>query len=422
MHSSQRQQQQQRQQLRRRHSINDKTGFFHSRRDRRDPFSATTTLRPTTVLASSASSPSNFTFKEKEEEQEEEERLDEIESFETTVTEPFTTTTATTTTTAVAPPLASYREKEQEQEEEEEEEEEEPDFFQLPISAATTRTTTTTTTKETTTASPAISLEGLHTKFSIGLMAISGFVEGYCLKKYGCFPNMMTGTVVKLMENLSNGGGDLSAICRHASMISCYMVGSAVFALYKHHVENDNRNHSHTNHNTLPRRRTRRSELLNGSATIAIAILLLSDLVGSLSARLPLLAMSFGVLHAVALDTVGVVPFALTGHMTKIAQGVTNEFCLTRGTLTRRRRSKPDASYRTSKGYHTSVKGLLAFMGSAVVANIVCRSVNTNIMMQQSTWLSVLKLPSLLGTSLALLYGVLFRWYTNACDKQQQQE
>jgi hypothetical protein len=373
------------------------------------------------VLASSASSPSNFTFKEKEddEEEEEEERFVEIESLQTTVKEPFTTTAA------VAPPLASYSE----EQEEEEEEEEEPDFFHLPISAATTGTKTTrppptttkTTTKETTTASPAISLEGLHTKFSIGLMAISGFVEGYCLKKYGCFPNMMTGTVVKLMENLSNGGGDLSAICRHASMILCYMVGSGVFALYKHHVENDNRNHSHTNHKNLPRRRTRRSELLNGSATIAIAILLLSDLAGSLSARLPLLAMSFGVLHAVTLDTVGVVPFALTGHMTKIAQGVTNEFCLTRGTR-RRRRSKPDASYRTSKGYHTSVKGLLAFMGSAVVANIVCGLVNTNTMMQQSTWLPVLKLPSLLGTSLALLYGVLFRWYTNACDKQQQQE
>jgi uncharacterized membrane protein YoaK (UPF0700 family) len=309
---------------------------------------------------------------------------------------------------------------EQESDEEDEEENEaaafaSAPFFDLPEAAATVAPTKTKPTSS--------SVESLHSRFCIGLMSLSGLVEGYCLKRYGCFPNMMTGNAVKLVESLTNrwsgigtggsgsGSAAASVVVLYSSMMVMYFVGSSIFEQYRAVVDDTSDN----NDNDNAPQDGRYGRLLNGSAALAMFVFVLSDLLAP-ALKLPLLSLSFGILHSVTMDTVGVVPFAMTGHMTKIGTGLTREYLLSRMTDNDDDRQRQQHS--TSRGYHTSVRGMLCFMASAAVANVVYEMCQRH-RHSHPVWSGV---PSLFGTVLAVLYGCLFRWYTRSYQQWQQQQ
>jgi hypothetical protein len=213
---------------------------------------------------------------------------------------------------------------------------------------------------------------------------------------------------------------NVQPMLRYASMITLYMIGSSLFGLWNHHVEttvtkqssSNNNNNNNNNNNT---------RLWKGVSRMAVVIFILSDI--WVMMRLPLLGMAFGLVHAAILDKVGVIPFAMTGHMTKIGIGITQEYVLLPS-----KQHKPstapviDTSY---KGYHTSWKGLLAFMGSVLVGNAMAKFMDSSIVATAAAsssssttflWLvsvAMNYLPSF-GITLAMLYSSLFRWYVTA--------
>jgi uncharacterized membrane protein YoaK (UPF0700 family) len=248
------------------------------------------------------------------------------------------------------------------------------------------------------TASSSDRLDRIHVNFAVASMAVAGFVEGFSLKAYGSFPNMMTGNCVKLVESLATGG-DFKRIIYFTTMILLYIAGGSIFAQWQDYVltatpKNENA--------------TIQSKLLQGVGVMACLTFVLSDLMagGSMATRLPLLALAFGILHSFVISEMGVVPFAMTGHMTKIGMGLTEQFMF----------KKDSDGFASSKGYHTSLKGLMAFMGSAWLANVLYGSCAGRIP------LPISKLIPSFGTTLAALYGGLFWWLDTATRRAQRDQ
>jgi uncharacterized membrane protein YoaK (UPF0700 family) len=323
-----------------------------------------------------------------------------------------------------------------------------PSFFQLSLpvptpalSVATRPTQAAETTSPLPPTDVIITQDRLDTRFLIAMMAMAGYVEGFCLLVYGTFPNMMTGNTVKLVESMLNGRWN--KILYFSSMILCYMVGGSIFVQWKDYAKNNmNTQTSFIKTLTPPPPTTTttttttttittskqladidyRSTLTRGVALLSMCTLIASDMMfgGIKGIRLPLLGMAFGILHAYAIDLIGVVPFAMTGHITKIGTGLTNDYIIQRrdkSTMMNKKKLAFDATPTSShthrynpKGYQTSIRGLAAFMGMALLANIV------STLSAKSIHVSTL-LQSRLGMTLAISYGLLLRWYDRQCGK-----
>jgi uncharacterized membrane protein YoaK (UPF0700 family) len=288
-------------------------------------------------------------------------------------------------------------------------------FFQLPV--PTVATTTTTSTQISSSTRPIITQDRLDTRFLIAMMGMAGYVEGFCLLSFGTFPNMMTGNTVKLVEAMLYGRWN--KILYFSSMILLYMVGGSIFVQWKDYANTKTTLSSSSFDNTPPISPAQqlveyRSTLTRGVALLSMGTLIASDLLfgGIQATRLPLLGMAFGILHAYAIDLIGVIPFAMTGHLTKIGIGLTKDYILGE----KKSIIKEPTAYQTTpqtppstprynpRGYQTSIRGLSVFMGMALLANIVLS------LAAKSIRLSTL-LQSRLGTTLALSYGLLLRWY-----------
>mmetsp|Transcript_2125 Transcript_2125/g.2318 ORF Transcript_2125/g.2318 Transcript_2125/m.2318 type:complete len:203 (-) Transcript_2125:85-693(-) len=175
--------------------------------------------------------------------------------------------------------------------------------------------------------------------------------------------------------------------------------------------------------------RRRRSTLL-GVTILSSIFFVLSDFSSSLSSRYSFmfspsnikmlcLSISYGIINAGTSDeSVGAgVTYAMTGHLTKVGTGFCEEL-LSNNNNKKQTTATATASAAGIAAHRTSAKGLLAFVVSATFANIACtilaRSTPTStgdvggfFLVQVSKLVG--RLP--FGTTLALLYSLLFRWY-----------
>jgi uncharacterized membrane protein YoaK (UPF0700 family) len=233
--------------------------------------------------------------------------------------------------------------------------------------------------------------------FVVSLMGLAGFIEGFCIRRHGCFPNLMTGTILKVAEAVGNW--NLSTACIHASMVGCYVGGGFIFSQWK----------KTSNNNKQEQKK---------SSLMAISILsglffLLSDVTTGLSTalKLPLLAVGFGIINAGTVDVGAGVTYAMTGHVTKISQG------LATGNLVK---SKDPSA--------TSAKGLAVFWMAALAANLVCEFLeksasSTAAAVAWPLWVAKTVLQRLpLGTTVAVAYAWLFQWYVGASAKVSASE
>ncbi|OEU10312.1 hypothetical protein FRACYDRAFT_247268 [Fragilariopsis cylindrus CCMP1102] len=214
-----------------------------------------------------------------------------------------------------------------------------------------------------------------QTKFIILLMSLSGFVEGFCIRRYNCFPNLMTGTIIKLAESISQLNS-LYSITLYSSMIICYTLGGTILSVWNNYHQQQQQYNKYIK--TIHKRK---QQTLKSITILSSIFFLLSDLLSMGSStskimkilKMPLMAISFGIINAGTVDIGAGVTYAMTGHVTKVA----------------------------------------------VVANIVCsileRSTSTTVgATAAASSLGILfrllrRLP--LGTTLAVVYSILFRWY-----------
>ena len=228
--------------------------------------------------------------------------------------------------------------------------------------------------------------------FVVSLMGLAGFVEGFCIRKHGCFPNLMTGTILKVAEAV--GSWDFPVAGIHASMIACYVGGGYVFSKWKSNNGDSNKE----------KQKQTRSSLVAVSVLSGL-FLLMSDVLGGIplmqSFRLPLLAAGFGIINAGTVDVGAGVTYALTGHVTKIGQG------LATGGLAR-----PKDSSKTSAA-RTSGQGLLVFSAAALLANLACGVVETQ-GIPAVFRLVPEKLP--IGTTMLVAYSWVFQRYLKASE------
>jgi len=217
----------------------------------------------------------------------------------------------------------------------------------------------------------------------------------------------MTGTILKVAEAVGNLNFSAAAI--HASMVGCYIGGGFVFSLWKK-----------TAVVTADKNQQKKSSLTAISVLSAVC-LLLSDAIGrtSLSSfRLPLLAAAYGIINAGTVDVGAGVTYAMTGHVTKVGQG------LATGKL-----SKPGDPSAKPSAHRTSAQGLAVFSVAALVANLVCGLLDrsgkatTGALVAWPLEVARMVLSKLpLGTTLVVVYAWLFRWYVGASAKASSAE
>jgi len=227
----------------------------------------------------------------------------------------------------------------------------------------------------------------IQTRFVISLMGLAGFIEGYCIRQHGCFPNLVTGTLLKVAEAV--GSWNLPAAGLHASMVGCYIGGGWVYSRWKSTAAPASTNKLEQNKSSL-----RAVSVLSG------VFLLLSDVAARLPllerARLPLLAAAFGIINAGTIAVGAGVTYAMTGHATKVGEG------LATGSLLQ----KPKDAHTKPSANRTSAQGLAAFWVAALAANLVFK------VLEGAAAVSSRTIP--LGTTVALAYAAVFRWYVRA--------
>eukprot|EP00536_Pseudo-nitzschia_multiseries_P003902 jgi/Psemu1/284720/fgenesh1_pg.62_\ len=263
----------------------------------------------------------------------------------------------------------------------------------------------------------------IQNRFVWSLMGIAGFVEGFCIRQYGCFPNLMTGTILKLAEAV--GSLNLSTAGFYASMVLAYMAGGSIVAMWKSSPQyrssgggGGGNSNSNTNNGVDPKR-----SLLEGVSVLSAMCFVVSDLASASTIarasvlKLPLLATAFGIVNAGTMDAGAGVTNAMTGHVSKIGQGLVNSSGIGGG-----------IGIGGGSPHLASAKGMGIFWAAAVLSNLVCAAIEIEAgsitgghhhafalaTTTAARWLSA-KVP--LGTTLAVVYGMLFRWYLGASAK-----
>lgn len=265
----------------------------------------------------------------------------------------------------------------------------------------------------------------IHATFVYSLMGLSGFVEGFFVRRHGCFPNLMTGTMLRLAAAVGNL--ELSTAVFYASMVGAYTAGGFVFALWKQDNNNDNSN-DNTNYPNNNNNRLKHHKNLEAVAVLSSVFFVFSDFVVK-SAKLPLLAVGFGILNAGTMDAGAGVTNAMTGHMTKIGQGFAGSKAAKTAKIANNNNKRSASSSQAQPPAHVaSARGLAVFWTAALASNLLCgvleRSASGGAMGSASIASRLVqgfaaRLP--LGTTLAVAYGGLLRWYLGASARAPQE-
>jgi uncharacterized membrane protein YoaK (UPF0700 family) len=217
--------------------------------------------------------------------------------------------------------------------------------------------------------------------FMVSLLLMTGITEAICFRRFGCFPNMMTGNTVRCMDALVDG--KLDSFLKHANMITSYVAGSFLFSTLKHTRQKYNL----------------KTPTLIWVARLAPVLFGLSDVFGSslgnkqrdVVLRLPILALGFGMINAAANDAVGTVTNAVTGHWTNVGLGTVERLII---------------PSQTPKGWIISLKVIGTFVLSLLATNVVYRWLETKPLLLS-------RLPPL-GLGLGAVYFALLTWYSRS--------
>jgi uncharacterized membrane protein YoaK (UPF0700 family) len=255
-----------------------------------------------------------------------------------------------------------------------------------------TSTTTTTTTSES--SSSGLSMEETKkTWFIISLVILTGVSEAICFRRFGCFPNMMTGNTVRSMSFLADL--EFEKAFFHAVLIGSYVGGGGLFSNLDALVTKTNKTNKLPNDSkaTLPLVATTGLILFCGSD-------LLNLVTSNARAGLPILALGYGMINAATLSVVGTVTNAVTGHWTKVGLGIGDYLV-----------NHQQQQGLSSKGLFRSISAgcVVAFSLSVVGTGIVF-----NRIMARPAWLAIM--PPF-GTSFGVLYALLLTWYSQTSNK-----
>ncbi|CAB9503191.1 expressed unknown protein [Seminavis robusta] len=213
--------------------------------------------------------------------------------------------------------------------------------------------------------------EGRQALFESASAFLAGFTDVLCLAQYGCFVNMMTGTLLKMTTAMANFQTVEALV--HALFVGSYMAGVSLFDWVKTSNDDDDK------------------AALRWVAPIVLALFATADCVarqwaGPKLLQVPFLAMGFGVINTAASHATGnTIFFAMTGHLTKLTTGLRNT-----------KQQADNAVMARSKSI------LRHFLMGGLVAAVLSR--------ERLFLSSAVMLPPLC-TSLGLLYAALFAWY-----------
>ena len=248
----------------------------------------------------------------------------------------------------------------------------------------------------------------------LALMSMSGIIEAICWRQYKCFPNMMTGHTVKVLDALA--GWMWEDALWGTTMIVSYFLGGTLYKiiqllqqpqLQQLQPSKDNPSQTAVIPNTLMAVARWSmvwfcmSDLLEGRLGVAHSLW-----------RLPLLSVGFGMINAATMDIWGAVTNAVTGHWTKMSTGLAEGLVL--GSNGVGQASKMSAACMASFAISLmATSGLMQWLGrSATTGNI-----GSGLARVQSIILE--RLPPL-GTTLGLIYGVLFTGYARYYRRYHQ--
>jgi hypothetical protein len=236
------------------------------------------------------------------------------------------------------------------------------------------------------------------------LMSLSGITEAICWRQFKCFPNMMTGHTVKVLDAVA--GWQWKDALWGTIMILSYFLGGTMYKMI-HLLQQEQQSKQHPS-------RLQSSVIPNTLTAVARWVVLwfsASDLVAMrLSAahvlwRLPLLSIGFGMINSVTIDIWGAITNAVTGHWTKISTGLAEAILL-----------GPKGVGQVAKTSTTCMgvfaislvitSGILQGFGNIGVGDSFV-GIGSNSRVSSILWK---RLPPL-GITLGVIYGVLFNGY-----------
>jgi uncharacterized membrane protein YoaK (UPF0700 family) len=242
-----------------------------------------------------------------------------------------------------------------------------------------------------------VSLQQKHL-FIMSLASLSGVIEGICFRKYGCFPNMMTGNTVRCMSFLADNHPGQALF--YAGLIMSYTAGGALFEAVDWYQKKKSPNQLSSNENQKSK-----SSTLEQIARIGLGIFCFSDLTAKRMAPfdravLIPMAIGYGMINAAGMDALegGVVTNAITGHYTKLGLGFGERLMLWNEDMD----GKPSTA--ATKPLSTSVRAVAVFASSIVVTGWVYRWIQATPGIQRF-------LPPM-GTSFGIMYAFLLTWYS----------
>ena len=237
-----------------------------------------------------------------------------------------------------------------------------------------------------------LSMDTKKNLFIFSLVTLTGISEAICFRRFGCFPNMMTGNTVRSMSFLADLEYEKALF--HAALIVSYVAGGGLFSILDANA--GTRSNNNKTNSKLPKDSKSTLPLVAG---IGLALFCGSDLLNQRMANaragLPILALGYGMINAATLNVVGAVTNAITGHWTKVGLGV--------------------GDYLVDPQTGGSSKRLFPTTSAGCVAAFCLSVLLTGMLFNQ-----IVARPALLarmppfGTSFGVLYAILLTWYSNS--------
>jgi uncharacterized membrane protein YoaK (UPF0700 family) len=248
--------------------------------------------------------------------------------------------------------------------------------------------------------------------FILSLMTLTGISEAICFRRFGCFPNMMTGNTIRSMSFLADL--EFGKALFHAALVGSYVAGGSLFKILDVTYTNKRNRLQQMDDDS-------KSTFLNSKSTlplvafVGLALFSLSDLVNKLimatansnanannaRAGLPILALGYGMINAATLNAVGAVTNAVTGHWTKVGLGVVDYLVAPK---------QQQQQQRGSKGLLLAPTMTSASCVAVFGLSVLCTGVVFHQIVARPALLA--RMPPF-GTSFGLLYAVLLTWYSN---------
>jgi uncharacterized membrane protein YoaK (UPF0700 family) len=262
------------------------------------------------------------------------------------------------------------------------------------------------TTKSSKLKSMSMSMDAKKNLFIFSLVTLTGISEAICFRRFGCFPNMMTGNTIRSLTFLADL--EFEKALFHAALIFSYVIGGGLFQIINVLLvtSNNKTNNNSNNKQLLPKDVKSTLPLVAGvGLTLFCGSDLLNKLMANARAGLPILALGYGMINAATLNVVGAVTNAITGHWTKVGLGV-GDYIVDH---TKARGGSSSSS--SSKGSFptTSTGCVAAFSLSVVVTGLLF-----NRIVARPALLA--RMPPF-GTSFGVLYAILLTWYSQTPSK-----